>query len=281
MTTPTAPHARTLASLRLEIEDGIAEVVLTGPGKGNAMGPDYWREMPEVFRELDRDPAVRAVIVRGEGAHFSYGLDLPGMMSALGPHLAGDTLARDRTKLLDLIGEMQRACDDVARCRKPVIAAIDGWCIGGGLDLVSACDVRLATRAARFSLREVRVAMVADIGSLQRLPAIIGQGRTRELAFTGRDVDAERALAMGLVNELYADAAALRAGARAMAKQIADNPPLVVQGIKQVLDYCADKSLEDGLRYVAVWNAAFLQSKDLQEAMSAFFEKRPPRFKGE
>ena len=279
MTTSTQP--RTLTSLRVEISDAVAEVVLTGPGKGNAMGPDYWREMPEVFRELDRDAAVRAVIVRGDGAHFSYGLDLPGMMNELGPHLSGESLARARTQLLDLIGEMQHACDDVARCRKPVIAAIDGWCIGGGLDLVSACDVRLATRTARFSLREVRVAMVADIGSLQRLPAIIGQGATRELAFTGTDVDAARALSLGLVNELFDDAPALLAGARAMARQIADNPPLVVQGIKQVLDYCADKSLADGLRYVAVWNAAFLQSKDLQEAMAAFFEKRPPHFTGE
>lgn len=265
-------------SLRLEKSDGVAEVVLTGPGKGNAMGPDFWREMPQLFAELDWDESVRVVIVRGEGDHFSYGLDLATMTGAISS--TGDNLAAERTRLLDKVGEMQAACDRVAECRKPVIAAVSGWCIGGGLDLVAACDIRLCSSEARFSLREVRIAIVADLGSIQRLPRIIGEGNTRELAFTGKDITAERALQMGLVNEVSETKGDVIEAARRMAREIAANPPLVVQGLKQVMNYCADKSVADGLRYVAVWNAAFLASHDLGEAFRAFGERRAPKFEG-
>jgi enoyl-CoA hydratase len=267
-----------LTSLRVTIENAIAEVVLQGPGKGNAMGPDFWREMPVVFEALDRDPSVRAVVVRGEGAHFSYGLDLVGMMGTVGPHVAATQMAPERQKLLDLVVELQRAFNAVAACRKPVIAAVAGWCIGGGVDLIAACDVRLASSTARFSVREVKVAMVADLGSLQRLPAIIGQGATRELAFTGKNIDAPRALRMGLVSDVFDSDEALLTAARAMAREIAENSPVVVQGIKQVMNDCAGLSVAEGLRHVAVWNAAFLQSPDLAEAFTAFVEKRPPKF---
>lgn len=269
-------------SLRIERSDsGLVEVVLMGPGKGNTMGPDYWREMPEVFTRLDADESVRAIIVRGDGKHFSYGLDLVAMSAELGPLILGNNLAGARTRLLELIERFQQSCDRVARCRHPVIAALHGWCVGGGLDLAAACDLRLASSDARISLREVRVAMVADVGSLQRLPRIIGEAHTRELAYTGRDLDAARALRIGLVTDVYGTPDDLLREARSLARTIAANPPLVVQGIKHVMDYCADKSLADGLRFVAVWNAAFLQSSDLGEAMAAFVDKRPPTFTGE
>jgi len=268
-------------SLRIEKADGIAEVVLIGPGKGNAVGPDFWREMPDVLRELDADESVRVLLLRGDGAHFSYGLDLPAMLETLGPLLTGENnLASERTKLLQLIQRMQGATEGLARCRKPVLAAVQGWCIGAGIDLIAACDFRYCSREAKFSLREARVGIIADLGALQRLPRIIGEGHTRELAYTAGDFDAERALRMGLVNEVFESPEALLAAARATARKIADNPPLVVQGAKQVMEYCADKSVEDGLRYVAVWNAAFLQSNDLTEAFAAFMERRPPRFQG-
>jgi enoyl-CoA hydratase len=269
-----------LRALRVERHDHVAEVTLLGPGKGNAMGPDFFRELPRVFSALDQDDDVRAVIVRGQGGHFTYGLDLKAMVPSLGPLVMGESLARERTKLLSLIGELQRAFDAVERCRVPVIAAVSGWCIGGGVDLISSCDVRLCAEDARFSVREVKVAMVADLGSLQRLPRIIGQGHARELAFTGKDVDAARALRIGLVNDVHTDEAALLDAARALAREIAGNPPLVVQGVKAVMNDGDGRSVAEGLRHVALWNSAFLQSKDLAEAFTAFAEKRPPKFEG-
>ncbi|MFY0570719.1 crotonase/enoyl-CoA hydratase family protein [Archangium lansingense] len=271
----------TYQSLRIEQADGIAEVVLTGPGKGNALGPAFWLDMPEALRVLDADESVRVIILRGDGAHFTYGLDLMAMSESLGPLILGEgNLALERTRLLQLIEKMQSATEGLARCRKPVLAAVHGWCIGGGMDLIAACDFRFCSREAKFSLREVRVGITADLGALQRLPRIIGEGNTRELAYTGGDVDAERSLQMGLVNRVFATPEELLAEARATARKIAENPPLVVQGAKQVMEYCADKSVADGLRYVAVWNSAFLQSQDLAEAFAAFAERRPPRFQG-
>ncbi|HVF89725.1 MAG TPA: crotonase/enoyl-CoA hydratase family protein [Blastocatellia bacterium] len=267
-------------SLRVEKNEDVVEVVLTGPGKGNAMGPDFWREMPELFAELDRDEQVRAVIVRGEGDNFSYGLDLSSMMESIGRHSGGSNLAFERTRLLDLIEETQRAFNNVASCRKPVIAAVSGWCVGGGLDLIAACDIRVCSAGARFSLREVKVAIIADLGSLQRLPHIIGEGHTRELAFTGKDIDAERARSIGLVSDVYETGEAALEAARRISREISDNPPLVVQGIKEVMNHRIERSTADGLRHVAVWNSAFLQSRDLSEAMAAFMERRPPRFEG-
>ena len=265
--------------LRVERAGPIAEVVLIGPGKGNAMGPDFWRETPAVFEELGRDPALRAIVVRGDGGNFSYGLDLPAMAPVLAPVLTGS--AADRTRLLAMIGELQRSVQVVAACPKPVIAAVAGWCIGGGLDFVAACDVRLCSQNARFSLREVKVAMVADLGSLQRLPRIIGEGNTRELAFTGKNIDAARALRIGLVNEVFETEEALLAAARGMAAEIAESSPLVVAGIKTVLNDGVAPAVADGLRRVALWNAAFLPSEDLSEALTAFMESRPPKFTGQ
>lgn len=267
-------------ALELIFEGAVATVTMKGPGKGNAMGPALFRELPEVFRRLDADDGVRAVVIRGSGAAFTYGLDLMAMGPEVMPLLSADAGATGRVALLSLIERLQGAITSVADCRKPVIAAVHGWCIGGGLDLASACDVRLCSADARFSLREVKVAMVADVGSLQRLPAIIGEGNTRELAFTGKDIDAARALQMGLVNSVHDGAEALFLAAAELARDIAANPPLVVQGIKQVLNHESETRARAGLRHVALWNSAFLPSEDLAEAFAAFAEKRPPKFEG-
>lgn len=258
----------------------VAEVVLVGPGKGNAMGPDFWRELPAAFDELDADDDVRAIVVRGQGGHFSYGLDLMAMGGALGPLVMGPQMARERTKLLALIGELQHAFDAVAACRKPVIAAITGWCIGGGVDFIAACDVRLAAADAKFSVREVKVAMVADLGSLQRLPHIIGEGHARELAMSGKNIDATRAMRIGLVNDVFETEALLLDAARSLAREMVESSPLVVQGIKEVMNDRVRGEVTDGLRRVALWNAAFLQSADLAEAFAAFAERRPPKYSG-
>jgi enoyl-CoA hydratase len=267
-------------SLSIARSDAIAEVTLLGPGKGNRMGPEFWREMSPAFASLDADPSVRAIVLKGSGAHFSSGLDLMAMAGELGPALANGGLAADRLALLALIERMQDAISAVERCRKPVIAAITGWCIGGAVDLITACDVRLCARDAKFSVREVKLAIVADVGTLQRLPFIVGQGVARELALTGDDIDAARALKIGLVNDVYEDADQLLAAARSMAQRIAANSPLAVQGTKQILNGGLTRLTRENMREVALWNSAFLASTDLQEAIMAFAEKRTATFTG-
>jgi enoyl-CoA hydratase len=279
--TVTADSLPDLVSLKVSLTGHVAEVTLLGPAKGNAMGPDFWRELPLVFGALDQDPQVRAIVLTGSGKHFSYGLDLPAMMGGWAGMLAGDALAGPRTEFLAEVRRLQAAVSSIAETRKPVVAAISGWCIGGGVDIISAADIRLASADAKFSVREVKVAIVADIGSLQRLAPIIGEGHLRELALTGKDIDAARAEKIGLVNDVYADQDAVLDAARTLAEELATNPPLVVQGVKNVLNARTEREVADGLRYVAAWNAAFLPSKDLAEAVGAFMERRAPEFKGE
>lgn len=269
-----------LVSMRVERDGHVARVTMQGPGKGNAMGPDFWRELPLVFGALDADPDVRAVVLTGDGGTFSYGLDLPAMAPLFAPLLGADAMAGPRTDFLADIRRMQAAVSSIAECRKPVIAAISGWCIGGGVDVAAAADVRLAGADARFSVREVRVAIVADLGSLQRLGAIVGDGHLRELALTGRDVDAEHARRIGLVNDVYPGVDAVLAAAHELAGEIAANPPLVVQGVKDVLGHERESRVAEGLRYVAAWNAAFLPSEDVVEAFTAFGERREPQYRG-
>ena len=233
-----------------------------------------------MFRALQEDPAVRAVVLRGEGEHFSTGLDLQSMAGEVAPLLAEPSLATERYALYALIRRMQSAIDAVAACEKPVIAAVAGHCLGGGVDLITACDVRLCSDDAVFSVREVRLAMVADVGTLARLPSIVGQGIAREWALTGDDVSAARAARAGLVNERFATREALFDAARSMAARIARNPPRTVQGIKHVLNERNEREARESLRHVALYNAAFLPSEDLREALSAWMEKRVPRFSG-
>jgi len=169
----------------------------------------------------------------------------------------------------------------IEKCTKPVICAFHGYCIGAALDLGSACDIRLASEDAMISLREAAVSIIADVGVLQRLPHIVGQGVTREMAFTARFIDAKRAKEVNLVNEIYPDKESLLRGAEELALEIAAQAPLAVQGAKEVLNYCRGKSIADGLEYVAARSAMILPSEDLAEAMASFMEKRPPEYKGE
>jgi enoyl-CoA hydratase len=261
----------------LERDGSVALVTMLAP----SMGFEFFRELPVLFRELDADPQVRAIVLGGSGANFSFGLYLKDVAPMFGALTDGSTGAAARTTMLAQVREWQASLTAVAECRTPIISAIDGWCIGGGIDLVAATDIRLATSSAKFSLRETRMAIVADLGSLQRLVGIIGDGHLRELALTGGDIDSARAERIGLVNSVFPDVATLRDAALEMARTIAANPPLVVRGVKDVLDAERAPRVEAGLRYVAAWNSAFLPSHDLGEAFASFAERRPAEFVGD
>jgi len=255
----------------------VAEVELVGGGWGHAMGPDFWRELPEVFDALSADPSVRAIVLYGAGEHFSIGLDLKGMLPELAVALQPGA-AEERLQVLALVERLQAAVNSIESCAKPVIAVAHGWCIGGAIDVMTACDIRVSSADATFSVREIQLAIVADIGTLQRLPRIVGQGHARQLAMTGEDFDAARALQIGLVNDVHPDRAAAVEAGRGLARQIASRSPVAMRGVKRVMNWSADRSISDGLDFVATWNAAFLQSADLSEAVSAFMEKRQPVF---
>jgi enoyl-CoA hydratase len=270
-----------LESITVEVKENVAQVTLIGPGKGNAMGPEFWAEMPVVFAELDADPEVRAIVLTGSGNNFCFGLNLLTMGSTLSDTMSNDVSARPRRDFHAHLKTLQQSISAVADCRTPTIASIHGWCIGGGVDLISAVDIRYASADAKFSVREVKLSIVADVGSLARLPYILSDGHLRELALTGRDIDAARAEKIGLVNDVLPDADAALAAAHATAAEIAANSPLVTRGIKDVLDEQRTADVAASLRYVAAWNAAFLPSRDLKEGISAMFSKRAPNFTGE
>lgn len=258
----------------------IASVYLNRPEKRNAMDLGFWDAMIEMFNELNYDRDVRVVVLSGRGKSFCAGLDLTSLAQVPGMDMSNQTPA-NRMDLINHIRRWQEAMNVVERCRKPVIAAIHGACVGGGLDLVAACDIRLAASDAYFSLREAAMAMVADLGSLQRLPLIIGQGLTRELAFTARDVSSEEALQMRLVNQVYPTLDTLMDEAMKMAHSIAERSPLAVQSSKETLNFSRHVSVEDGLHYAVTRNSIIMPSADLMEAFQSFMEKRKPNFSGE
>jgi enoyl-CoA hydratase len=268
--------------LAIEVDGHVATLWLDRAEKRNAMGPAFWADLPSAMAAIGSDPEIRAVVVAARGPHFSVGLDLVAMSGLVGGGSGGGPTSmagRARSARREIL-RMQASVTSIADCHLPVIAAVHGYCIGGGVDVIAACDIRLASADAIFSVREAKVAIVADLGSLQRLPYIIGKGHLAELAYTGKDIDAARAESIGLVNLVSPDPEAVVREARAMAAEIAANSPLAVQGTKAVLTAGESRPVADGLEFVATWNAGFLASDDLTEAMTAFMEKRPGQFTG-
>jgi enoyl-CoA hydratase len=261
--------------LKIETDHHIAWLILNRPEKRNAMGLSFFDDMVTHFDALDKDPNVRVVIVKAAGDCFSAGIDLDEAGSII-----GDGAADSRDLLKRKIQSIQESTNVIERCRKPVIAAVHGPCIGGGVDVLSACDIRIASKDAVFGIRETQIGIVADLGTLQRMPYIIGYGRFTELALTGRNFTAGEALDMGFITQICEDKDALNAAALALAEDIAALPPLTVQGVKEVILYSRDNGVYPGLSYVAQKNAAALPSEDLFEAVGAFMEKRKPVFKG-
>lgn len=278
-TTATPVEFPVLDALRITLADGIATVTLNRPDKANAMNGAMWQDIRAAMQWVDRTSGARVAIIEGEGKHFTSGIDLTLMMG-LQAHIQDDCDGRSREKLRQLILDMQDTLSSIERCRKPVLAAIHGACVGGGVDLICCADMRYCAADAHFSIKEIDIGMVADVGTLQRLPKIVGhQGMVREMAFTGRRVDAAEALRIGLVNQVYDSREALQAGVREMAALIAAKSPLSVRGSKEMLNYSRDHSVADGLNHVATWNAAMLMSSDLMTAMVAHMGKQTPQFK--
>ncbi|WDP90607.1 MAG: crotonase/enoyl-CoA hydratase family protein [Desulfobacter sp.] len=265
---------------RVEKKGAVAWVFLNRPEKKNAMGPAAWKEPIEIFADLDRDDEIRAIVIAGEGPCFSAGIDLVGMMPEIPELMEADQKGGIKWQLLPKIKKLQDGISCIEWCKKPVIAAIHGHCIGAGLDMATACDIRLCAEDAGFCLKEAAVGFVADVGVLQRIPLIVGQGHARELAFSAKTINAQRAKEILLVNDVFPTKAALFEGAQALAQEIADNSPIAVQASKDVLNYGVGKSIDDGLNYVASVSTNIVPSNDLTEAVTAFMEKRPPKFTG-
>jgi enoyl-CoA hydratase len=263
-------------SFTFALADGIAHIELCRPEALNTMHEPFWRELPEAFAAIDADSRVRAVVVSSTGRHFSAGLDLNWAGSTLGDRHPDPGRAREQFRRH--VKTMQETFTAVDRCRVPVIAAVQGGCIGGGVDFVTACDIRLGSADCFFTIQEVNIAIVADVGTLQRIPYLLPQGLIRELAFTGRRFPAAEALRFGFVNSVHETREATIEAAFAMAREIAAKSPLAIAGIKQVLNAGRDLSIEQGLEYVATWNAAMLQGEDMKRAVVAQMQKGTASF---
>lgn len=263
-------------AFRVELADKVAQVVIDRPEKINAMNADFWAEIIDVFRWVDDTDEVRVVVLSGTGPHFSSGIDLQ-LLAQVGAQLGKD-VGRNAEQLRRKILSLQASFNAVDHCRKPVIAAIQGYCLGGAIDLISACDMRYCSADARFSIKEIDMGMAADVGTLQRLPRIIGDGMMRELAYTGRTLDGAEAQAIGLVNRVYENPEALMEGVNELARQIAEKSPLAIRGTKEMIRYMRDHRVDDGLEYIATWNAAMLQAADLRVAVAAHMARQKPDF---
>ena len=264
-------------TLAVTLENNIAVVRLNRPDKANAMNLAMWNDIRSAFRWIDDTPEARVAILEGEGKNFTSGIDL-AMMMGLGAQIQNDCEGRMREALRRIILDLQDTLTSLERCRKPVLAAVHGACIGAGIDLITCADMRYCSSDAYFSIKEIDIGMVADVGTLQRLPKLIGDGMARELAYTARRVDAAEAREIGLVNRVFDTREAMREGVLEIAATIAAKSPLSIRGAKEMMNYARDHTVADGLNYVATWNAAMLMSDDLQKAMMASMSKQAPRF---
>ncbi len=253
-------------TLAVSIEEQVATVSLNRPDKANAMNGAMWEELQQCFEWLDQEPSVRAVILAGNGKHFCAGMDLAVFAetasSAADPARRAEQLRRTILRLQDNLSAIEK-------CRVPVLAAIHNTCIGGAVDMTCCADMRYATQDAFFSIREIDIGMTADVGTLQRLPKIIPDGVVRELAYTGRDMGAEEARAVGFVNRVFDDRETMMREVTAIARSIANKSPLAVRGSKEMLLYSRDHSVTEGLNYIATWNAGILSQVDLQAGIEA------------
>ncbi len=265
------------------IENNIAHIVLNRPEKRNSMNVAFWDELPAIIQDIDNESRARVIVISSTGPHFSSGLDISAF-------LANDNAAPEGSrpdpkekrvkgeKLYQNIKRMQRSFSVLEDCRVPVLAAIQGGCIGGGIDLTTACDMRYASAEAFFTVYEINIGMTADVGTFPRLVKLIPEGIVRELCYTGRRMPAEEAKSAGLVNNVYPDQATMLAEVMKIAADIASKAPLAIYGCKRMINYARDHSTADGLDYISIWNASMLQPEEMMEAISANTDKRAGDF---
>ena len=258
----------------VEVADKVAHIRLSRPDALNSMIPAFWNELPQLITGLSDTGTVRAAVISSTGKHFSSGMDLavfagPALQRQGEPGRAGATLGL-------LVQQLQASLTALESARMPVLVAIQGGCIGGAVDLVSAADLRYATADAFFQVQETNIGMTADVGTLQRLPKLIPDGIAREMVFTGMRLPAQRAKEIGLVNEVYPDHESMLDAVLVVAREIASKSPLAIWGAKEALTYARDHSVAEGLRQIALWQAGALHSADIVESLTAMKDKRPP-----
>ncbi|MCW2599731.1 MAG: Enoyl-CoA hydratase [Frankiales bacterium] len=257
----------------VDILDKVAHVRLSRPDELNTMVPEFWSELPEIVTGISDGARARVVVISSSGRHFSAGMDLAVF--------AGETdtdaeLGRRRAKLRSTAKKLQWSFTALEKARVPVLTAVQGGCIGGAVDLVTAADLRYASADAFFCVQEINIGMTADVGTLQRLGKVIPEGVARELAYTGRRMTAQRAYEVGLVQEVYADHDSLLAGVLETAREIAGKSPLAIWGTKVAMNYARDHAVDDALDQIATWQSGMFQPGDMVESFSAKAEKREP-----
>jgi enoyl-CoA hydratase len=260
----------------LTVQDQVAEIRFGDPARRNALGRAFWQTLPNLMAEIEASPEVRTLIIRSEGPHFCSGIDLDYLKSLL-PEGGADP-ARDREKLRREIITLQDVINGVARCRVPVIAVVQGACMGGGLDLIAATDMVYASADAGFTIQETNIGLAADLGSLQRLPHRMNAGLLSELAYTGRTMSADEALSCGLVASVHQDQDAALAHARTVAATIAAKSPMAILGTKRALTMTGADEIARGLDDIATWNAGLLSFADIETALAAIARKEKPDF---
>ena len=264
----------------LNVSENIANLIFSRPDELNTMSRDFWVELGDVLDEINRNSDIRVVVMSSTGKHFCAGMDLNAFSNGVDniPDNKKPDSARVGEAVYRVAKELQEYISTLEKIRVPVIAAIQGGCIGGAVDLVTACDIRLASNDAFFCIQEVNIGMAADVGTLQRLPRIIPDSKMRELAYTGRRMYADEAKETGLVSDTYDSQDKMLEAANSLAKEIASKSPVAIYGLKAVMNYSRDHSVKDGLEYNALWSGAMLSQKDMTEAMTANMEKREASF---
>jgi enoyl-CoA hydratase len=256
-------------------DDHVAHLVLNRPEAMNTMHPRFWRELDEVLTQLHTDGTARALVISSTGKHFSAGMALETFAGAI---QMDDQSPEGRAAIFDLLTDMQATFTRIENLRMPVICAIQGGCIGGAVDMVTAACIRYATADAFFCIQEINIGMVADVGTLQRLPKLIPFAVVKEMAYTGRRLPAQRALAYGLVNEVFDTPEAMLAAALQCAQEIASKPPIAIWGTKQAVTYARDHSVEDSLRQMGWLQGAIWSNPHVRESITAMKEKRAGSF---